>query len=541
MLAASWCVPIERTIVTRSKLRFAWMRCVNVVLAVYAASMGAMSLAGTPAISLQIGETELQGALSDDAQVVAFTGLPFAKAPIGDRRWAPPAPAELPRGKYDATHFGPACAQGPHILNWYRALINDFGGNSESFPTPRFSEDCLYLNVWRPAAASPAERLPVLVYLHGGSNKGGWAYEPNYIGEALARRGVIVVSIAYRLGIFGFFAHPQLEHANFALLDQLAALRWLQINAAALGADHERVTLMGESAGANNIAYLIASPLAEGLFQRVIHQSAGWAFAAGPGDPDTEIRTHLALQEALVGIGGTLEELRKVPAQSLIESMEQLFPNQDYEPVIDGHSLMQSLAEALSTESAAKIDLLIGSNADEWLMYLGDDDSLANWMTEQSDPKAAQAALAAVPKDIGEARQLDKLITAEQFVCPSLGLAGKIQALGGQSWFYYFARQREGELASKLGAYHGAELPYVFATHDDWLPTSAVDRALSDTMMQYWLNFAATGNPNSLDLPPWPQFEADGNLVQWLDDSIHSAVHPSLQLCDALAGGADKQ
>ena len=204
----------------------------------------------------------------------------------------------------EVREFGPACYQGDHITVWYRDLIASFGGDPASISPPPVSEDCLYLNIWRPQVRGTSP-LPVIVYVHGGSNRGGWSYEPNYIGENLAREKVLVVTVAYRLGAFGFFSHPDLAESNFALLDLIAALEWVQEHIGAAGGDPGNVTLVGESAGASNIAHLMVAPRARGLFRRVIHQSAGWAISDRMSR-EQQLAKGLELQHELAGTAGTL-------------------------------------------------------------------------------------------------------------------------------------------------------------------------------------------------------------------------------------------
>ena len=209
-----------------------------------------------------------------------FQGLPFANPPIAGRRWQAAVPSELPRGLYDATRFKPACYQGEHITKWYRQKIVSFGGNP-SFLKPEVSEDCLYLNLWKPINAG--EQLPVIVFVHGGSNQGGWSYEPDYEGTELAKYGAVVVTIAYRLGCLAFSTQT-FRCQILPLTDMVAALDWLQRHVAAFGGDPHNITLMGESAGGNNILHLLSSPIAKGRFQRAIVQSAGWAIVDVPID-----------------------------------------------------------------------------------------------------------------------------------------------------------------------------------------------------------------------------------------------------------------
>jgi len=207
------------------------------------------------------------GKLAEGGRTESFLGVPFAQPPVGDLRWLPPQPLAKSSAAPQKNEFPAACMQGDHIAKWYKNVAAGFGGDPDLIKHPEVSEDCLYLNIWRPATeAQSAEMLPVIVYIHGGSNKGGWSYEPNYIGHNLASKGVIVISIAYRLGVFGFFSHPTLEHSNFGLLDQVAALLWVNENILALGGDSAKITVMGESAGANNIDHLMTMPSSKGLF-----------------------------------------------------------------------------------------------------------------------------------------------------------------------------------------------------------------------------------------------------------------------------------
>ncbi len=486
----------------------------------------------SPAPVLRVGEAMYRGGITADGAIEYFLGVPFAQPPVGKLRWRPPQPLVAAPASVQALDFAPACAQGPHMVKWYRDLVASFGGTPESFSAPQVSEDCLYLNIWKPArnGSSP---LPVLVYIHGGSNKGGWSYEPNYIGENLARRGLVVVTIAYRLGVFGFFAHPDLADANFALLDQIAALQWLRDHIGTAGGDSGNLTLMGESAGASNIAFLLASPSAAGLFQRVIHQSAGWA-VTGRTTREAQLERGVELQERLLGAEGSLEQLRTVPTQELLRVAESVFEGQFFDPVVDGKSLVRPLKDALVKQEFPAVDLLIGSNADEWLMYLEEGESTEEWMRENLTSEQIRAVRPLLPVDAGPAQVQDTLITAHNFVCPSMYLADWVNRRGGRSWFYYFSRVREGSLAQSMGSYHGAELPYVFNTHDDWLPTNEPDRELGELMMDYWVNFARSGDPNGAYLVTWPRFDRKAGTVLKLDTKIRAQGHESLALCDVL-------
>ena len=482
--------------------------------------------------TLGVGKTIYTGGLTADGAIEYFLGVPFAQPPVGELRWQPPQPLAAEPGTVPALHFAPACEQGPHMVKWYRDLVASFGGDPATFGAPEVSEDCLYLNIWKPARTGSTP-LPVLVFIHGGSNKGGWSYEPNYIGENLARRGLVVVTIAYRLGVFGFFAHPELRDANFALLDQIAALQWLRDNIAAAGGDAGNVTVMGESAGASDIDFLLASPPAAGLFRRVIHESAGWAVIGRTTGEAHRLRGS-ELQQRVLGAGGSIEQLRKVPADEILRAAESVYEGHSFDPVVDGKTLPVPVKDALLAQDFPAVDLLIGSNADEWLMYLDKDQSIEDWMLENLAPAQVQAVKSVLPADDDPAQVQDMLISAYNFVCPSMYLADQVSRRGGRSWFYYFSRVREGELAQSMGAYHGAELPYVFNTHDDWLPTGEVDRELTGKIMDYWVNFARSGDPNGPGLYPWPRFDRKAGTVLKLDAAISAQAHESLGLCNIL-------
>jgi len=482
---------------------------------------------------VELADEPLTGIRSDSG-VAAFLGVPFAQPPTGEWRWRPPRPlAGPPSG--NATAFAPACMQGSHMVDWYGDLMDDMGADPDAFPAPRFSEDCLYLNIWTPSVEPDAD-LPVLVWIHGGGHRGGWSYEPNYIGEALAARGAVVVSIAYRLDVFGFFSHPELPQSNFGLLDQLAALEWIAAYIRAFGGDAGNVTLVGESAGAASAGYLMSSPPAQGLFHRVIHQSAGYQFIHRDRRSDFLDQGEALESRVTGGRGSGIDTLRQARAADILAAAAEVY--EDYQPdaVVDGHTLVDAPVDRLEDGRLAAVDLLIGSNADEWKMYLDADTDagdVAAWFRDHptADQSKARHALAT---DTDPVRQLDRLETARQFVCPSLALADAMRSAGKSVYVYYFSRVRSGTHAARIGAYHGAEIAYVFGTHDAWLPTDATDRRISEAMAGYWLRFAASGNPNRPVAPRWPRYRTDEPTVLEIGDRLALIDHPERDLCLAL-------
>ncbi len=280
-------------------------------------------------------------------QVLRFTGIRFAEAPIGERRWRAPVPHRA-AGSVEATSWPPICIQGDDNAEWYRGVAIAFGAPQEfihSMPTD--AEDCLFLNIWTPDRGL---RLSVLVWIHGGGNTSGFAHEPNYLGHELAAQGAVVVSIQYRLGVFGFLAHPQLSaesphrtSGNYGILDQIEALRWIRRNIAQLGGDPDNVTLFGESAGAGDIAYLMLSPLTEGLFHRAISQSGGWPAYQRRAVADVEAEGARFL--AAAGIAD-IAALRALPADTVFALAEETFERGYDDPPIDGW-LLPALPEVL--------------------------------------------------------------------------------------------------------------------------------------------------------------------------------------------------
>ena len=480
----------------------------------------------------------LQGTFAEAVPTVAvFKGIPFAAPPVGDLRWREPLPPQPRTGTLQATAFAPACYQDAYLTDWYRRVGAAFGAPASAFVAPVVSEDCLYLNVWTPQLDARA-KLPVMVWIYGGSNRSGWTFEPNYHGQHLARRGnVVVVTIAYRVGIFGFFGHPELRGAeypaNFALLDQVAALRWLRANVAAFGGDPDNVTLFGESAGATNIGYLVNSPLARGLFHRAVSQSGGFQMQ------DRLDRSHaeaagVALSAQLAG-KPDLAALRRLSSREIWDAALRHVPDHRYTPVVDGKSVVTSPAQAYARDGIA-YDLLIGSNEDEWYMYLdADPQGLAKDLAEIAPAaRGPLAARAASEPDVHAAR--DKVVTLVNMVCPSYLMADAARKAGRNAWVYHFTRVRPGPGGVTLRSYHGAEIPYVFGTPDAWLAGDATDTALTERMMDLWANFARYGNPNGPRGGEWPLFDPSAPRVMELGDRVAPVASADYELCRSLAG-----
>ncbi len=487
---------------------------------------------------------ELHGSWNDAGKsIAAFKGIPFAAPPVADLRWRAPVANQPRNGPQDAAGFAPACMQTTYMTDWYAAVAEAFGSGPEVAAQPiGVSEDCLYLNVWAPLPASDAG-LPVMIWVHGGSNRGGWSYEPNYVGGNLAKKGVIVVSIAYRLGIFGFFSHPSLDNGenkpltNFGILDIARAVQWVEDNIGAFGGDPNNITLVGESAGAGNISDLVTMELAAGSdISRIILQSSASDLGARRMLADDQATGQQFINS--LGFESTLttELLRSIPAGDLLTASMTVMPDHYFNAVIDNLTMKLSPLESLRRGDDKQLDVLIGTNADEWYMYIDKNASQADLekTIKQKAPKQASAIMAEVSQLTNVRRAIDHIQTADNMLCPSRYLAARVSELGGQGWVYYFSRQRPGPGGDKLGAYHGTEIPYVFDTQDDWLPGDNIDANLTDAVMDYWVQFARSGNPNVESRPPWPVFKRQNPLVMELGDNIGAMKPNDAWLCEML-------
>jgi para-nitrobenzyl esterase len=498
--------------------------------------------AAVPAVEsprLQVNGETLAGAPSPTPGVDAYLGLPFAEPPIGGLRWRAPVDFVGRGGTRATTAFAPACMQSMRILDWYRGMAERFGAGRSVFPDLAVSEDCLYLNVWAPRRRGEGP-LPVMVFVHGGSNRSGWSYEPNYHGHRLAAEGAVVVTIAYRLGVFGFFSHPQLAgeggaQANFGLLDQVAALRWVQRHIGAFGGDPGRVTLFGESAGGGDIAALMLSPAARGLMHRAIIQSGGDFGWPGIRTLEAEQARGLELARAFdPERPPDLAALRRIDAQRLLEVGERVFSKHYHAPVVDGVIVTGQLRGQLARGDWPLRQLMIGTNANEYYSAdrRGAGDAAIDAALAAADVLSTAEARAALRSTPDAADAIDRLTTADSMLCPAQLLATAVARSQRPVWMYHFTRVREGSAAAELRAYHGAELPYVFGTHDAWLPTSADDGRLTREMMRAWLRFAATGSPEGVAGPAWPAFgTGQGARVLRLDAATTLVEAPEPALC----------
>jgi para-nitrobenzyl esterase len=436
-------------------------------------------------------------------------------------------------------------------VDWYVGVAEAFGHGPDVVGRPNgLSEDCLYLNVWSPQTGKDSG-LPVMVFVHGGSNSGGWSYEPNYLGENLAARGVVVVTVAYRLGPFGFFSHPALDNgggeplANFALLDIRMAFQWVAEHIDAFGGDPENITGFGESAGAFDLVDLLLADLAAGgapksMFRRLISQSIGGPAMARKTLAEEQAAGVFLAEQAGLESPVSADSLRRLPAETVLQAAEKLPPDHYHSAVIDGLTIPMHPLDVLKNIRAGGVEVIAGTNADEWYMYVGEDltqQDVRQWI-EENAPGNREALLEAVAGETDPRRALDRLRTAQSMLCPSRYLARRLNESGGRAWVYYFTRQRAGSGGERLKAYHGAELPYVFDSHDAWLPVEAIDRELTRAVMDYWVQFAKTGNPNLAGRPEWPVHSRQDPAVMELGTRVGGIDASSTALCELLGPGS---
>ena len=458
----------------------------------------------------------LAGGLGTNPGVRVFKGIPYAAPPVGDLRWKAPQPAPSWDGVRDATKFSPICFQEPYPE-----------GSIYRKPPQPMSEDCLYLNVW--TASQPSnERRPVMFWIHGGALTRGFGSAASYDGESLVKKGVVVVTINYRLGVFGFLAHPELTResghhssGNYGLLDQIAALEWVRKNIAAFGGDPRRVTIFGESAGSWSVNYLMATPLARGLFQRAIGESAG-AFGV------------MAKLEQVERTGSkfaaSVQALRAQPAAEVLKAASgKAFPRS-----VDGWLFPEDVFTIFATGRQNDVPLLAGSNADEGT-------ALSPWpangtaasFKEQSrrifGDQLAQFLKFYPAGSDAEARVSHYASYRDYAFGWQMRTWVRMASKTGQSnaYLYYFTRVTPGPASASLGAYHASEIPYVFHNlHLVSRPYADADRKLSDIMSAYWVNFATTGDPNGEGLPSWPVYREKSDLALELGNEIR--VRPEL-------------
>lgn len=465
-----------------------------------------------PTVLIQSGM--LQGIRFGSNNGAAFLGVPYAKPPIHELRWKPPQPFPRWSGTRKADNFGSPCAQLP--APWFQYIA----GN----------EDCLYLNIWTTDMRPNANR-PVLVYFHGGSNTQGYS-QMTPLGPSLSQMGLVVVSANYRLGPFGFIAHPALtaesEHhssGNYGVLDQLQVLRWIKANARVFGGDPNRVTPMGQSAGAVDVCLLMASPMSQGLFQGAILESGEcqdtlnedirellqYNFIDSTGEASGE---RLARDLGVPSGPDTLRTLRRVPESTILKAWKE-DPGLHFDAIVDGWVVPKQPAQIFAEGKQLHIPILVGSNADEATVFgrtgvQNVDDYKKHLRHDTRQYWKEEFQLYPVRSDADVSNRSTRL-ESDEFACGAYSIAQAMTKAGEKSYLYYFTYVDPGK-RSRLGAHHGEELFFLSNWFPvDWAHTNE-DKRLGYLLRGYWAEFAKTGDPNFDGAPQWPVFDSNAGV-----------------------------
>ncbi len=488
-------------------------------LAIAGIVLGMSAAVHADSLTVKTEQGKVQGKTINDGKVKAFMGLPYAAAPVGDLRWKAPEPPARWKGERDATKYGAHCAQGPVFADM---IFQDSGQ----------SEDCLFLNVYAPASSTVKSKLPVMFWIHGGGYSGGASSEPRHNGDFLPLKGVVLVTINYRLGVFGFLATADLAKeangvaGNYGLLDMVSALQWVKANIRNFGGDPDNVTIFGESAGSFAVSTLMASPLARGLFAKGIGESGAAFSDVLPTDTLDAREKKDSDWAASLGVT-SLAELRAVPTDKILDAVKK--KQGGFPPVVDGKLLTEQVADTYAAGKQAHVPLLAGWNRDEASFAAMQGITAEKWKAQAASRFTDRAAafLQFYPGDT-DAQAMRSAIDfgSDSFIAFSTWKWLEAHRKTGDSPVYRY----HFELAAPPSkfhpgwfAFHSDDIEYVFGTLDtrpgaEWRPE---DRKLSDEMMSYWTNFAKNGDPNGPGLPEWPKYGKQDELIH-LDSTITS-------------------
>jgi len=457
-----------------------------------------------------------------EGDVSSFKGIPYAAAPVGANRWRPPQPAPAWQGGRDASKFGADCAQ------------RGFGRGSASI-RQNSSEDCLFLNVWKPAGAKPRAKLPVMVWIHGGAFVFGSGSSPDFSRARFARQGVILVTFNYRLGRLGFFAfpalskeHPEEPKGNYAYMDQIAALKWVQRNIAAFGGNPNNLTIFGESAGGVSVHTLLTSPLSRVLFQKAISESGGGRDGVLTGRPMSKdgVDPNYPVSAETIGVnfahrhgieGTDAEALVKLRALSVAEIVDG---GQESDgpggppiysgPILDGKLVVETAESAYKAGRQARVPLIIGSNSAEVPAGFVNANSKKELLSQFENVRDEMTAAYDPDGTTDFAEMLTMVNTDKVWAEPARLTARAFAANGAPAYIYrfsYVSPSMQGRM--RYGAAHGSEIPYVFDNlrGRNGATVASKDQEVGKMMNTYWSNFAKTGDPNGPGLPKWPRYD----------------------------------
>jgi para-nitrobenzyl esterase len=515
----------------------------------------------------------VQGVSTEDASIYNFKGLPFAAPPIGELRWSPPIAAPSWNETRLADKFGNRCMQpSDQEGGLFNRLIEGHGlgpikntlikrAVAAQKPSP-MSEDCLYLNV-RSGNLDGGEKQPVMVWIHGGGHQFGSGDFNYYQNNALPKKGVVLVTINYRLGAMGYMAHPALSAAdpngvsgNYGTLDQIAALKWVKKNISAFGGDPDNVTIFGESAGAWSVTELMASPLAKGLFHKAIGQSGSSSYHMGQMDGDgvgwpSGYDTGAKVASALGLKDPTAEELRAIPAQTLQSVITEEI-SEGFHHIRDGYVFPENVGLAFAKGEYNKVPMLFGYNSDEGTLFFPNDPQPTVWLPDtvpgtkaelitqlsQAFPQNAEKLVKLYSLDTDFQNGGTQWMGDEIFGVNIRYVARKNEDQGEDSYLYFFSRVPPSDTQT-LGAFHAAEIPFVFGSYEPILGQSDDDKVLAELMQNYWVNFAKTGNPNGEGLPGWPLHKGEHwmHLTANTGETSGAMTHIRRDKIDALEEG----
>ncbi|MEM9723053.1 MAG: carboxylesterase family protein [Bacteroidota bacterium] len=470
----------------------------------------------------------IEGIKDSTHEIRIFKGIPYAAPPVGDLRWKAPQPVQSWEGVRNCTKFAASAIQNEPkpFLCWSSEYL---------IPKDPIREDCLYLNVWT-GANEPSERRPVLVYIHGGAFISGGSACPVYDGEGLAKKGIVVVNFNYRLGKFGYMAHPELSKesaynssGNYNLLDMVAALQWVQRNISAFGGNPDNVTIAGQSAGAVAVSYLTTSPLGKGLFHKAIAESGGASFigtkhSRSAFSLDAAEQKGVAFSQALHC--QSIAELRAKPASDILKATEGFDV-----PMIDGYVIQEDNLTAYQNGKQIDVPILLGWNKDDLeggtITKAEFEERIQNRFGELSEEFITEYPSAS---DEEATQSLAHMVRDE-----SIGIAmytwAKMQAKTGKSkvFLYNFQRNLPGNSNGRdFGAFHSGEIPYAYHNlHKLHRPWTEIDYEISDVMSDYWVNFIKTGDPNSAGLPQWNAYDSVAEQVMVFDSIIEAKPLPT--------------